>query len=475
MTHIRLIVAVGLVAAVSGCARVERGQEARDVYQGPTLVSAEGPIPGVPSDVEFSDYWVRRTPDPDGLIMNPEQIAQFNRENPLRGTLVFDIPTMPGQSRGEKIREYLAANARYIIDAKFFITGDLPLEIAERHRIAALMDTTNVPDVIDIRFGIVLERVSGKIWPTSIPLMSSPGSNEFDHGMVSTMDYGEPVALLHTSADDLWCYVQSENFGCWVPSSTVAFGDVPTVRELTDKTMPLVAVGSRVPVYGKPEDGPAVGYLNMGTYLPIRSAGSTFCEVLAPGRGAHGELTARIGYVRRSSDVSIGFLPYTPRNLYRQCFVPYGQRYGWGGMYDNRDCSAFVLDVFRCFDIRLPRNSASQAKASRWTIPLEGMDRVARMEALKGLPGGYTILHMPGHIMIYLGEIGGKPYAIHNFWSWREEMQGGVQVTHRAARVAVTDLMLGEGSERGAFIDRLANLTVISLRPDHQADAGGAR
>jgi hypothetical protein len=469
MVHIRILAVVGLAVIIMGCSRVEP-PPAVETYTGPTLVSGEGPIPGIPSDVEFADYWIRKAPDPDAFIMTPEQIAHFNRENPLLNTFIFDIPRMASQSRGERIRDYLAGNARYIIDAKFFVTGDIPLEIGERHRIAALMDTTGVPDVIDVKFGMILERVSGKLWPTSVPFMNEPGDNEFDQGMVATLDFGEPVALLHTSKDDLWCYVQNENFGCWIPSGSAAFGEIGTVRKLTDKTSPLVAIGSRVAVYGAPEEGPAIGYLNMGSWLPIRSAGNTWCEVLIPGRGQNSELTARTGYIRRGSDVSIGFLPYTLRNVYRQCFTLYGERYGWGGMYDNRDCSGYVRDIFRCFDIRLPRNSAKQGQGSQWVISMNGLDRLARLKALKSVPVGITLLQMPGHIMIYLGESGGKAYAIHSFWSWRESRQG-IDITHRAARVAVTDLSLGEGSSRGAFIDRLANLAVLGFGGRTQSGA----
>ena len=97
-----------------------------------------------------------------------------------------------------------------------------------------------------------------------IPLMTEPDDNEFDHGVVSAIDMGEPVALLHTSKDGLWSYVQTYGFTCWVHSDAVAFGDIETVRELTDKTSPLVAIGHRVSVYGSPEGSAAVGSIQMG-------------------------------------------------------------------------------------------------------------------------------------------------------------------------------------------------------------------
>ncbi len=130
-------------------------------------------------------------------------------------------------------------------------------------------------------------------------------------------------------------------------------------------------------------------------------------------------------------------------------------------MYDERDCSGYIMDVFRCFNIQLPRNSAEQAEASNAVIFVEDMDRKTRLKLFKSVPGGISLLRMPGHIMIYLGEFNGTPYAIHDFWSWRTPSKKGQDITHRAARVAVTDLMLGEGSKSGSFIDRLSHITIL--------------
>ncbi len=430
-------------------------------YTGPFLVPAEDTIPGVPTEVNFADYWIRKTSNPDDIILTSGEIETFNSENPVNGEFLLDITGMPEMAEGGNFRKYIGENARYINEAVYFITGTIPLEKAERERIIALMDTLGVPDIITLKFGIVLYHTLGKTWPTTIPLMSSEGDNEFDQGVVSTVDMATPVALIHTSKDGLWSFVQTPWFLCWIPSSAVAFGDIETVREFVYSSTPLVAIGNRVSVYGNPEEKTAIGSIQMGSHLPLRTAGRDFCEVLVPGRGKNGELTVLNGYIKRSSDVSIGYLPYTFRNVYYQCYVLFGRRYGWGGMYEERDCSSYIMDIFGCFNIKLPRNSASQAKASKLVISLEGMERTTRIELIKSLPGGISLLQMPGHIMVYLGEVDGTPYAIHDFWGWRTPSGNGTDIVHRAARVAVTDLMLGEGSERGSFINRLTYITIL--------------
>jgi hypothetical protein len=448
---------------IFGCAGIQKQviPPQKEVYTGPLIVSVEDSIPGVPAEVQYAEFWIRKWSEPDAVILSPSGIETFNRENPARKGVMLDILSMPEKSVGAKIRDYLAANARYLLNTRFYVTSDIQLEHAERIRIAALMDTLGVPDLITIKFGMILRNTMGKLWPSAIPLMSSPGDNEFDQGVVSTLDTGEVVALLHVSKDGLWSYVQSSSFGCWVSSEDVAFGDHEKLKELTDISMPVVAVGSNVSVYPTPDIGAAVGSIRMGSFLPARSAGNNFYEVLFPCRGQNGELVSKKGYVRNGSDVSLGFLPFTMRNIYNQLFKLYGFRYGWGGMYGGEDCSSTIMDVFRCFNIRLPRNSASQAIASTSVVKFEGLDHPSRLQAIQKLTGGITLLQMPGHIMVYLGESEGKAYAIHNFWAWREPGPGNIDIAHRAARVAVTDLMLGAGSKRGAFIDRLTNAAVI--------------
>ena len=453
LVYLRIFV---VILFINGCA-----YSRPPVYEGPFLVPAEYAVPGVPLDVQYADYWIRTASDPDELILSHEEIEHFNNDNPLNGTYIIDVLNLPREIDGTGIRENIAENARYLINAELYVTADIPFETADRHRIAALMDTSGVLEVIPLKFGVMLRHEMGKNWPTTIPLMSEPGDNEFDSGVVSTIDMGEPVALLHTSKDGLWSYVQTYGFTCWIHSDAVAFGDVKIAKELTDRTMPVVAISHRMSVYGTPEGGAAVGAVQMGSYLPVTAAGNDFYEVMIPSRGMNNELAAGRGYVRRSSDVSLGFLPYTLRNVYRQCFTLFGRRYGWGGMFEERDCSAYVMDVFKCFGFKLPRNSSKLLQASQCVFQLDEYDREARLDLLEATPGGITLLGWSGHIMIYLGNILGTPYVIQSTWAAREPVGEGLDVVHRLARILVSDLLLDEGSQKGARIDRLTHITIL--------------
>ena len=147
------IYAVTVAAAVSlffGCSRFET-QKTAETYSGPLLVPEENSVAGVPQEAEYADFWIRKSSDPDAVLMTPERIDEFNRTNPLRSSIQFDIPSMPAESKGQAIREYLAASARYLLTNPFYVTVDIQLEKTERTRIAALMDTSGVPDTIALR------------------------------------------------------------------------------------------------------------------------------------------------------------------------------------------------------------------------------------------------------------------------------------------------------------------------------------
>jgi hypothetical protein len=101
--------------------------------------------------------------------------------------------------------------------------------------------------------------------------------------------------------------------------------------------------------------------------------------------------------------VYLGYLPYNIANIIIQSFEFHGEIYGWGGMNNARDCSAMIMDIYRTFGIKLPRNSSQQGNNSYGMF-------FSPKELAPGMP-----IYMPGHAMIYLGEYQGEHYVIHNF------------------------------------------------------------
>ena len=86
-------------------------------------------------------------------------------------------------------------------------------------------------------------------------------------------------------------------------------------------------------------------------------------------------------------------------------------------MYGEQDCSKFLEEVYATVGVQLPRNSSSQAKVGKSQIELKGLSDIQKINKLnKNFNLGATILHLSGHIVLYLGEYKGVPYIIHTAW-----------------------------------------------------------
>ena len=94
--------------------------------------------------------------------------------------------------------------------------------------------------------------------------------------------------------------------------------------------------------------------------------------------------------------------------VHNQGFAVCGEIYGWGGMLDARDCSALVMEIYRCFGIMLPRNTSDLAKLpEQYAADVSSLSAEAKRETILSQPAG-VILFFPGHVMIYYGSDGNE-------------------------------------------------------------------
>ncbi len=90
-----------------------------------------------------------------------------------------------------------------------------------------------------------------------------------------------------------------------------------------------------------------------------------------------------------------------------------GERYGWGGMFGKRDCSQFVMDIYRTMGIIIPRDASMQEEgAAGKYIKFIGTIK-DRENILNRLKAGDPV-YMKGHAVIYLGRVRNNYYVIHS-------------------------------------------------------------
>ena len=147
-----------------------------------------------------------------------------------------------------------------------------------------------------------------------------------------------------------------------------------------------------------------------------------------------------------------GFLTCTENNFIRQAFKFLGDEYGWGGLNDSVDCSAFVQDVYRSMGINIPRDTGNQRDCMPLWAVFNNVSNAERWDIVSRAPIG-AMLHKPGHVMMKLGnDADGKPLIIHAASSYLDDDSGKVYIR----KVIVSDLHYRGGAAE--TIDALTDI-----------------
>lgn len=293
------------------------------------------------------------------------------------------------------------------------------------------------------RKAIAVTNSSLRLLPTFEPVFYDfdlPGEGyPFDHLQVSAVWGGTPLFLAHTAADGSWVLAETPFAAGWMPIEDIAFVDEAFMRAYETERLAAL-IQDRVPLTGTDSGFRFMGRL--GTVLPLEAEDEDTLHVLLP----VSDTNRRAVLIRaKGSRENAGVMPVpaTPRNIAALINQLLGRPYGWGGLYGNRDCSATLKDLFTPFSIWLPRNSPRQAAAGLF-IPLHNLDLPDKERLIreKGIPF-LSLLWMPGHIMLYLGESRGSPLVFHNTWGIKTKSPQGKEGRHIIGRAVITTLQPG--------------------------------
>jgi len=324
---------------------------------------------------------------------------------------------------------------------------------ADWEAIRANLALEALPAQIAPRFGLAVRRTALRTYPSSRIALKEPGDLPFDRFSETTVDAGWPVAVLHTSADGLWAYALTPNYWGWLRLADVALADRAAVRDFLQAEPVAVAVGPWADVALAGGQPPVI--LEMGSRLPLAGPDT----LLVPTRLADGALAIGRGYLRAGDpDWRIGYAPASPRAILEAAFRVLGEPYAWGGMRlgrPGRDCSGFVQDVWATAGVRLPRNAGQQEMIGQTVVVFEPFESPAsRAARLVNLAAPGDLLLMDGHVLLYVGEVDGRPYAIHDLWQYRHP-DGSLTL---AGAVVVSDLPLEMSAERHTLLERLTRV-----------------
>lgn len=284
----------------------------------------------------------------------------------------------------------------------------------------------------------------------------------FDRFQQTLAAVNTPLWVSHVSADGAWLLAETGFTYGWIPARDVAWVDEAFAGRW-EAGRYLAILRDDVSLHSV--DGRFLFKASVGMMLPEEGGTDDEHHVLAAVADGSGQAVIRQAKLPKEAAVRKP-LPLTRRNLARVANVMVGQPYGWGGLYENRDCSAMIRDFFAPFGIWLPRNSKDQARdGGRWVDlsmlrPAE-KERVIRRDGVPYL----TLLYLKGHIMLYLGVHDDDVLVFHNFWSVRTKTKTGSMRKRIVGQAAITTLRPGgivRGKGRHGYLPGLLGMTFLT-------------
>ncbi|WRB07689.1 SH3 domain-containing protein [Helicobacter pylori] len=305
--------------------------------------------------------------------------------------------------------------------------------------------------------------------PTNKPYYLSQKGYPFDRYQNSLIFQGTPVLITHFNLDKTYAHIQSSFVYGWIKVSDLAYmrdKDIELLTKLKNYVMPIK---DKIPLY-----------TDYGDFYTDARVGELFALIPQSQNAsqnpqkkelkAYGFLKDAKGYAALQSvildekDFFVFPKAFNSENMAYFIDTMLGQKYGWGGLLGNRDCSAFTRDSFANFGILLPRNSYAQSRYANNYVDLSSMKAKEKEDyILKNATPFGTLIYLKGHIMLYLGERNHQAIVAHSIWSVQTQKHFKT-LSHKIGGVVITSLWLAE-EHNGAFskkkllIDRVLGMS----------------
>ncbi|RKI73341.1 hypothetical protein D7X55_05585 [Corallococcus sp. AB049A] len=431
-------------------------------------------VPAFSEDMLSSEFWIRRAPSPDAVLLDAGQVAAKRlRAFGPEGGLV-DLKGIPATLTRAQVAGWVRDAQQTPIQAVIDEQGQ-PVTEAMMDALRQNAAAGHIPETTAARHGLSVRRTHLRSLPSSQRFFASEDLRDYESLQAGVLFPGEPVVIAHQSADQQWLFVMTTQGPAWVQRGDIAEGTAGEVFAYVEKTPGRVVTGDQVRTVFTPE-APEVSELalDMGTPLPragvapgepVNGASShASWPVLLPVRKQDGSLAFRSALVRRTADTAPGYLPMTRANILRQAFKFLGERYGWGHQFNARDCSGLTGEVYRSLGLFLPPNSGLQGKSAALNHRLFTArdSHEERVQALARAQVGDLVV-VPGHVLMIIGHVNGEPYVIQDvpYAVFKDPATQQLRKT-KLNQVSVTPLLPLYADDTTLYVDAMTSLVHVT-------------
>lgn len=282
----------------------------------------------------------------------------------------------------------------------------------------------------DLHNAITIHDTNLRELPTMVPSFESrklAGQGfPFDNFQISMLPANVPVYVLQVTKNRAWQLVLTPFMTSgWVQTKNIAPVDKAFIRKWKTKNH-VVSVRRHTSISNKKR----FFFLStLGELYPLVKQNSKNAEVLVAIKDNKGN--AKITTTRiPKHNVKLWPIPATPHNIARFANQFMGIPYGWGDLYGYLDCSSTTKSLFTAFAIWLPRNSTDQANSGKQISLRHLSPKQKRERIIQSAIPFFTLIHAPGHIMLYIGAQDGHAYVFHNKWGLHTKNP----ITHQIGR-----------------------------------------
>jgi cell wall-associated NlpC family hydrolase len=282
----------------------------------------------------------------------------------------------------------------------------------------------------------------------------------FDKLQTTFVSANTPLYVLQTTHDGAWQLVITPYhcFG-WLKSADIAYVDANFMRTWIQSQYVTAVRDIKL----TSDQQPYASSIQIGELFPWKEMQSNSYQLLTAARQNDGTATMHNTSLTQDQ-VRPWPIPLNTVNIAKIADQFIGTPYAWGGLNGHRDCSKMTQDIFAPFALWLPRNSEAQLYTGK-VIALGDLSNREKEKVIKqkGIPF-LTLLWVPGHILLYIGEKNGEVLVFHNPWAlhtkkyWRK-YGGRVVIGH----ATITTLDVGKRYINVlTYIDALEGMNVMA-------------
>lgn len=283
----------------------------------------------------------------------------------------------------------------------------------------------------------------------------------FDYVQQSLVPANTPILILQSTQDGAWDLILTHTDLGWMKTQDIANVDAKFIHAWQTGNY-LAITKDKVSIVDT--QGHFRFMANIGAVFPLeksQNAANNF-KILVAVADVDQNAVIRTAEINKTVATVLP-LAATPRNIATIANNLLGVKYGWGGILGYRDCSSTMKDLFTPFGIWLPRNTDDQIKVGSFT-DLKTLSAKQKTQKIvtQGVPF-LTLLHLRGHIVLYIGQHNGKAYIFHDFWGVHTKSFFGQKGRAIVGETAITTLNLGEGyiNVPKRYIDLVHGMTIL--------------